>query len=56
MRQNFNIQLYERWLHQNCGDIIIIAPVNSMTPVVGELPEGKQEYVFIVKAEEWLYD
>jgi hypothetical protein len=56
LRQNFNVQLFEQWLKRNYGEDIATAPINSMTPVVGEFPDGKQEYVFIVKAEEWLYE
>lgn len=56
MRQNFNIKMFEQWVKQNYGNEIINSPVNSMTPFVGELPEGKKEYIFIVKAESWLYE
>ncbi|MDQ0090533.1 hypothetical protein J2T12_003956 [Paenibacillus anaericanus] len=56
MRENINIKLYEQWLKRNYGQAIANAPVNSMTPLVGELPDSKQELIFVTKAESWLYE
>lgn len=56
MRSNFNVKLFEQWIKKNYGETIAEAPINSMTPVVGKLPDGKQEYIFIAKAEEWIYE
>ncbi|GFN32521.1 hypothetical protein [Paenibacillus xylaniclasticus] len=56
MRQNFNVKMFERWLKEGYGEVIADAPTNSMTPVIGTLPDGKKEYIFVVKGEEWLYE
>jgi len=56
LRENFNVKLFERYIKEHFGETLAISPVNSMTPFAVRMPDGKEEYIFVVKAESWLYE
>jgi hypothetical protein len=56
LRENLNVKLFERYIKEHFGETLAISPVNSMTPFVVRMPDGTEEYIFVVKAESWLYE
>lgn len=56
MRENFNVKMFEQWLKTSYSHEILTAPDNSMTPLGVDLPDGRHEFIFLVKAESWLYE
>jgi hypothetical protein len=56
MRENLHVKMFEQYIKRNFSEIINQSPVNSMTPFTLETEEGREEYIFIVKAESWLYE
>lgn len=55
LRDNLNVKMLERFIKENYSKILLNSPVNSMTPFVVEI-NGEEEFLFIVKAESWLYE
>jgi hypothetical protein len=58
MRDNVHVKLIEMHIKKHFAETLLISPVNSMTPfvVATEDEEDKEKYMFILKAESWLYE
>lgn len=56
MRENLYVKLVEQHIKKHCSETLDNSPVNCMTPFLFEREDGIEEYMFVVKAESWLYN